>query len=112
MLEVTPEEQAFVLRLIADKLVMTAAAEIPLGGAAAAAAPGVVRAASEFLGRQAGVLGTDAQPARKKRRRKDKKMSAALKQANSRYRKKDGSLRTGRTQADIMRYAHKLRRKM
>ena len=107
----TPEEQAFVLRLIADKLVMTAAAEIPLGGAAAAA-PGVVRAASEFLGRQAGVLGTDAQPARKKRRRKDKKMSAALKQANSRYRKKDGSLRTGRTQADIMRYAHKLRRKM
>lgn len=108
----TPEEQAFVLRMIADKLVMTAAAEIPLGAGAAAVAPSVVRSVSEFLGRQAGVIGQPAASAPKKRRRKDKKMSAALKQANSRYRKKDGSLRTGRTQADIMRYAHKLRRKM
>jgi len=39
-------------------------------------------------------------------------MSAALKEANKRYRKKNGDLRAGRTQADIMRYAHKLRRKM
>lgn len=42
----------------------------------------------------------------------DKKLSAAFKEANRRYRKKDGSLRTGRTQADIAKLAHKLRKKM
>lgn len=41
----------------------------------------------------------------------DKKLSAAFKEANRRYRKKDGSLRSGRTQADIARLAHKLRKK-
>ena len=40
----------------------------------------------------------------------DKKLSAAFKTANARYRKKDGSLRAGRTQADIARLAHKLRK--
>ena len=42
----------------------------------------------------------------------DRKLSAAFKEANRRYRKKDGSLRTGRTQADIARLAHRLRKKM
>jgi hypothetical protein len=42
----------------------------------------------------------------------DKKLSKAFKEANARYRKKDGSLRSGRTQADIARLAHKLRKKM
>ena len=42
----------------------------------------------------------------------DKKLSAAFKEANRRYRKKDGSLRAGRTQADIAKLAHKLRKKM
>lgn len=42
----------------------------------------------------------------------DKKLSKAFKIANDRYRKKDGSLRTGRTQADIARLAQKLRKKM
>lgn len=41
----------------------------------------------------------------------DKRLSAAFKEANRRYRKKDGSLRAGRTQADIARLAHKLRKK-
>jgi len=41
----------------------------------------------------------------------DKKLSKAFKEANARYRKKDGSLRAGRTQADIARLAHKLRKK-
>ena len=45
-------------------------------------------------------------------RQSDKKLSIAFKQANARYRKKDGSLRAGRTQADIARLAHKLRKKM
>ena len=42
----------------------------------------------------------------------DRKLSAAFKEANRRYRKKDGSLRSGRTQADIARLAHRLRKKM
>ncbi len=41
----------------------------------------------------------------------DKKLSAAFKAANARYRRKDGSLRAGRTQADIAKLAHKLRKK-
>ena len=45
-------------------------------------------------------------------RSQDKKLSEAFKEANARYRKKDGSLRAGRTQADIARLAHKLRKKM
>lgn len=42
----------------------------------------------------------------------DKKLSQAFTEANARYRKKDGSLRAGRSQADIARLAHKLRKKM
>lgn len=42
----------------------------------------------------------------------DKKLSKAFKMANERYRRKDGSLRKGRTQADIAKLAHKLRKKM
>ena len=42
----------------------------------------------------------------------DKKLSKAFKEANRRYRKKDGSLRSGRTQSDIAKLAHKLRKKM
>ena len=59
---------------------------------------------------------TEEQPKLRRRSRsaraQDKKLSAAFKQANARYRKKDGSLRAGRTQADIARLAHKLRKKM
>ena len=56
----------------------------------------------------------DDKPKRRSRtaRKADKKLSAAFKEANARYRKKDGSLRSGRTQADIARLAHKLRKKM
>ena len=48
----------------------------------------------------------------KKARTSRKNVSKALREANARYRKKDGSLRTGRTQADIMRLAQKLKKKM
>ena len=54
------------------------------------------------------------QPKRRSRtaRSADKKLSAAFKEANRRYRTKSGALRKGRTQADIARLAHKLRKKM
>lgn len=42
----------------------------------------------------------------------DKKLSKAFKEANARYRLKNGSLRKGRTQSDIAKLAHKLRKKM
>ena len=48
----------------------------------------------------------------KKARASRKKLSQALKVANARYRLKNGQLRKGRTQADIMRLAQKLKKKM
>lgn len=48
----------------------------------------------------------------KKARSSRKKLSSALRTANARYRKKDGTLRSGRTQADIMRLAQRLKKKM
>lgn len=48
----------------------------------------------------------------RKKTKTDKIMSKALAQANSELRKKNGQLRSGVTQADIMRRAHRLRRKM
>jgi len=59
---------------------------------------------------------TIEQPKPKRRSRsaraQDKKLSAAFTEANRRYRKNDGSLRAGRTQADIARLAHRLKKKM
>ena len=48
----------------------------------------------------------------RKRTGTDKMMSKALRQANEKYRKANGQLRKGATQAQIMRYAHKLVRRM
>lgn len=55
-----------------------------------------------------------SKPKRRSRsaRAADRKLSAAFKEANRRYRRKDGSLRAGRTQRDIATLAHKLRKKM
>ena len=60
-------------------------------------------------------MGSSPTPVRKRSRSAraaDKKLSKAFKDANARYRLKNGSLRKGRTQADIARLAHKLRKKM
>ena len=57
----------------------------------------------------------DISPKPKRTRKKtgtDKMMSKALRQANDKFRKANGQLRKGATQAQIMRYAHKLVRKM
>lgn len=48
----------------------------------------------------------------RKKTNTDKNMSKALAQANKELRKKNGQYRAGVTQADIMRRAHRLRRKM
>jgi len=55
-------------------------------------------------------------PAKRRRSRSaraaDKKMSQALEQANEELRKTNGELRKGKTQADVMARAHKIRRGM
>ena len=51
-----------------------------------------------------------AQP--KPRRKKNPKLKRALVEANRRMRLKSGKLRKGKTQADVMRLAHRLLKKM
>ena len=48
----------------------------------------------------------------RKKSKNDKNMSEALKQANSKLRKKNGQLRKGKTQRDVMRLAQRLAKKM
>lgn len=48
----------------------------------------------------------------KAERKSDKKMSRALEQANKELRKINGDLRKGITQADVMRRAHRIRKRL
>ena len=48
----------------------------------------------------------------KSARAADKKLSKAFKEANSKLRTNKGQLRKGKTQADVARMAHRLRKKM
>lgn len=45
-------------------------------------------------------------------RRSRKNLSKALREANARLRKKNGQLKKGKTQADVMRLAQRLKKKM
>ena len=56
-------------------------------------------------------LSEDVKRTRKKTKT-DKNMSKALRLANEKFRTKKGKLRKGATQAQIMKYAHKLLKKM
>ena len=49
---------------------------------------------------------------KKRKRRKNPKLAKAVREANNRLRTKAGKLRKGKTQADVMRLAHKLLKKM
>ena len=55
-----------------------------------------------------GVVRKTSAAARKRRR----KLSKALREANARLRKKNGQLKKGKTQADVMRLAQRLKKKM
>lgn len=95
------------VQLINDDSRMVADTGMGLVEVAAPQAPSGARGPGQF---------DRSQLLRKRRGRKktktDRDMSAALKEANSRLRTKSGRLRKGRTQADVMRLAHRLRRKM
>ena len=47
-----------------------------------------------------------------KKRRKNPKLKRAVTEANQKLRLKNGQLRKGKTQADVMRLAHRLMKKM
>lgn len=70
----------------------------------------VIRSSGQFANLALGVN----VPKKKKRKKTktDKNMSKALREANARLRTKKGTLRKGKTQADVMRLAHRLRKKM
>lgn len=111
----TDAERAAALRAAADYLVQTGVALTPLPPVLKPAASMVAPTVVENLALEvARILGAPMQsPAAKpRRRRKDPKMAKALRQSNARFRKKNGNMRAGATQAKIMSYAHKLRRKM
>ena len=48
----------------------------------------------------------------KRKRKKNPKLKRALQEANKKLRLKNGKLRKGKKQADIMRMAHRLMKKM
>lgn len=48
----------------------------------------------------------------RKKTKTDRNMSKALRMSNERFRKKNGQLRKGVTQSQVMKYAHKLLRRM
>ena len=48
----------------------------------------------------------------RKKTKTDRNQSKALRMANEKLRNKNGSLKKGKSQADVMTLAHKLRRKM
>lgn len=111
----TDAERAAALRAAADYLVQTGVALTPLPPVLKPAASMVAPTVVENLALEvAKILGSTGNPTvpKPRKKRKDPKMAKALKQSNARFRKKNGNLRAGATQAKIMSYAHKLRRKM
>lgn len=71
----------------------------------------VIRKSGQFANLPLGVDVTPNKRTRKKTKT-DKNMSKALREANARLRTKKGVLRKGKTQGDVMRLAHRLRKKM
>lgn len=69
----------------------------------------VIRRSGQF--RRDMILPQSNQKRGRKKTKTDKLMSAALEQANKELRKQNGQLRKGKTQADVMTRAHRIRRK-
>ena len=63
------------------------------------------------VGRAARTIQKETRPARRKAGKAVKGMAAALKKANAKARKKNGSFKKGYDQARVMRMAHQIRRR-
>ncbi len=70
------------------------------------------RACEPALGALPALAASTAKKTRKVSRKVRTNMSKALKEANRRLRTKSGRLRKGKTQAEVMRLAQRLRKKM
>lgn len=70
----------------------------------------VIRRSGQF--RRDMILPRTNQKRGRKKTKTDKNMSKALREANARLRTKKGRLRKGKTQGDVMRLAHRLRKRM
>ena len=70
----------------------------------------VIRSSGQF--RRDKLLPRSMPSRTRKKTKTDKNMSKALREANNLLRTKTGKLRKGKTQADVMRLAHRLRKKM
>ena len=62
------------------------------------------------VGKAARTIEKETRPVRRKAGKAAKGMGRAMKEANKRLRTKSGKLRKGKTQADVARLAHKIRR--
>jgi len=54
----------------------------------------------------------NTRPKRRKKRKNDKTLSKAFKEANKRLRTKKGKLRKGKTQSDIAKLAHRIKKRL
>ena len=72
----------------------------------------VIRRSGQFSRQNLLPVFSEVQKRTRKKTKTDKNMSKALAQANKDLRTKSGKLRKGKTQGDVMRRAHMLRKKM
>lgn len=96
--------------MVNDELVR--AEDLPISTSPAIGGRDFIRSSGQFR-RDLILPRTAAETKRTRKKTKtDKNMSKALRMANDRFRTKKGKLRKGATQAQIMKYAHKLLKKM
>ena len=67
---------------------------------------------AELADRMDSTVSATADKPKRKPSPRDRAMRIAIKEANARYRKKNGQFRAGRSQADVMRLANKLADRM
>lgn len=72
---------------------------------------GLIQAMQEQMPAQPSTAIATAPP-KKRKGKKNPKLKKAVTEANRRLRTKSGKLRKGKTQADVMRLAHRLLKKM
>ena len=102
-IEVTPE----MVEVINDPIIRM----MPSGEIVRKTGRDIIRRSGQF---RRDLILPDIKPPKKRRKKTttDKNMSKALRLANQKFRTAKGKLRKGATQAQIMRYAHKLLKKM
>ena len=113
-IKITPELMEVInddnVAMIDDEIVNVK--NLPIPTSPAIAGRDFIRASGQFS--RQNLLPRINEPAKRTRKKTktDKNMSKALRLANERFRTKKGKLRKGATQAQIMKYAHKLLKKM